>query len=141
MNKNLQNVGVDIALLKKTYLDSGVLITAFQGVQVNSIQANNILNDENREFVYSLFVKLEILPKAIYNQQQKEKDFYETFFSSVTHWATDLEQITEDGYEIACTYGERCNRCTSCCRCLVAKSIRISYYRKDNQTYTQSYSN
>lgn len=105
MNKSLQNVGVDIVSLKKTYLDSGVLITAFQGVQANSIQANNILNDENREFVSSKFVKLEILPKAIYNQQQKEKDFYETFFNSVTHWATDLEQITEDGYQIAYTYG------------------------------------
>lgn len=42
----------------------------------------------------SQFVKLEVLPKAIYNQQQKEKDFYETFFNAVTDWATDLEKIT-----------------------------------------------
>lgn len=80
----MQNVGVDTVSLKKTYLDSGVLITAFQGVQLNSVGANNILNDENREFVSSQFVKLEVLPKAIYNQQQKEKDFYETFFNAVT---------------------------------------------------------
>ncbi|MUG99957.1 PIN domain-containing protein [Scytonema sp. UIC 10036] len=91
--------------LKKTYIDSGVLITAFRGIQSASIRANSILNNGNREFVSSQFVKLEVLPKAIYNQQQDETDFYETFFSAVSYWATDLEQITNDAYQIACTYG------------------------------------
>jgi predicted nucleic acid-binding protein len=91
--------------LKKTYLDSGVLITAFQGIQSTSIRANSILNDGNREFVSSQFVKLEVLPKAIYNQQQDEIEFYETFFSTVSYWATDSERVTQDAYQIACTYG------------------------------------
>ncbi len=91
--------------LKKTYIDSGVLITAFRGVQPTSIRANSILNDGNREFVSSEFVKLEVLPKAIYNQQQDETEFYETFFNAVSYWATNLEQITQDGYQIACNYG------------------------------------
>ncbi len=90
---------------KKTYIDSGVLITAFGGIQSTSIRANSILNDENREFVSSQFVKLEVLPKAIYHQRQDETDFYETFFSAVSHWATDLEQITKDAYQISCMYG------------------------------------
>jgi hypothetical protein len=85
---------------KKTYIDSGVLITAFQGVQSTSIRANSILNDGNREFMSSQFVKLEVLPKAIYHQQQDETDFYETFFSAVSHWATDSEQITQDAYQL-----------------------------------------
>ena len=79
--------------LKKTYIDAGVLISAFQGIESVSIRANQILNDENREFASSRFVKLEVLPKATFNQQQEETEFYETFFSAVTHWATDLEQI------------------------------------------------
>lgn len=58
---------------KKTYIDSGVLITAFQGIQAVSIRANRIL--------------------------------YETFFSAVIHWATDLYQIIQDAYQIARTYG------------------------------------
>jgi len=37
---------------KKAYIDSGVLITAFQGIQSASIKAYQILNDENREFVH-----------------------------------------------------------------------------------------
>lgn len=90
---------------KITYLDSGVLITAFQGVQSVSIRANQILNDENREFASSCFVQLEILPKAIFNKQQDETEFYETFFNAVMHWATDLEQIVHNARQIASTYG------------------------------------
>ena len=90
---------------KKTYIDSGVLISAFQGTQAVSIRANRILNDENREFASSRFVQLEVLPKAIFNKQQDEAEFYETFFSAVIHWATDLDHIILDAYQIACTYG------------------------------------
>ncbi len=45
------------------------------------------------------------MPKAIFNKQQDEAEFYETFFSAVIYWATDLEQIIQDAYQIACTYG------------------------------------
>ncbi|XWK89402.1 MAG: PIN domain-containing protein [Phormidium sp.] len=90
---------------KKTYLDSGVLIAAFQGIEPISIRANQILNDENREFASSPFVQLEILPKATFNQQQDEIEFYETFFNAVIHWATDLEQIIQKAQQIASTYG------------------------------------
>ena len=90
---------------KKTYIDSGVLITAFQGIPAISIRANRILNDKNREFASSRFVQLEVLPKAIFNKQQDEVEFYETFFSAVIHWETDLEQIIQNSYQIACAYG------------------------------------
>ena len=90
---------------RKTYIDSGVLISAFQGIQTVSIKANQILNDENREFASSRFVQLEVLPKATFHQQKDELEFYETFFSAVLHWATDIEQITQDAYQLACTYG------------------------------------
>lgn len=72
---------------RKTYIDSGVLISAFQGIQTVSIKANQILNDENREFASSRFVQLEVLPKATFHQQKDELEFYETFFSAVLHWA------------------------------------------------------
>lgn len=89
----------------KTYLDSGVLISAFQGIDSVSIKANQILNDENREFASSCFVQLEVLPKAIFNQQQDEIEFYETFFSAVKYWATDLEQIIKNAQKISGNYG------------------------------------
>ncbi|MEH2025756.1 hypothetical protein [Nostoc sp.] len=55
---------------KKTYIDSGVLISAFCGIQSISIVAHQILNDENLEFASSRFVQLEVLPKATFNKQQ-----------------------------------------------------------------------
>jgi len=90
---------------KKTYLDSGVLISAFQGIQSINIKANEILNDGNREFASSCYVQLEVLPKAIFNQKQDEIEFYETFFRAVNYWATDHQQIIEDAKQIARTYG------------------------------------
>ena len=90
---------------KKAYIDSGVLITAFQGIQSASIKAYQILNDENRQFASSRFVQLEVLPKAIFNKQQEEIEFYETFFLAVNYWATDLEKIIQNAREIAGTYG------------------------------------
>nr|WP_199308175.1 PIN domain-containing protein [Microcystis wesenbergii] len=90
---------------RKAYIDSGVLITAFQGIQSASIKAYQILNDENREFASSRFVQLEVLPKATFNKQQEEIEFYETFFLAVNYWATDLEKIIQNAHEIAGTYG------------------------------------
>lgn len=90
---------------KLTYLDSGVLISAFRGEPSISIRAAQILDDDTRQFATSGFVQLETLPKALYNKQLEEAEFYEAFFSSVTVWATDLENILKNGDRIARTYG------------------------------------
>jgi predicted nucleic acid-binding protein len=34
-----------------------------------------------------------------------EESLYEAFFSGVSHWASDLEEITHMADRIACTYG------------------------------------
>ncbi len=49
--------------------------------------AFRILDDPDREFVSSNFVRLELLPKAVYNRNQSEIQFLETFFKAVTEWA------------------------------------------------------
>lgn len=89
----------------KTYLDSGVLISAYQGNDEISLKALSILNDENRQFLASAFVKLEVLSKAIYHQQTTEIDFYETFLESCSLWADDFSQIIPLAQEIASQYG------------------------------------
>ena len=89
----------------KTYLDTGVLITAFRNKGLGGIRALQILDDSQRTFGSSIFVKLETLPKTIYNQQAIEREFYETFFDAVTDWANDVERIVEEAYRISCEYG------------------------------------
>lgn len=48
---------------------------------------------------------MEIIPKAIYNKQTEEAQFYEEFFSDVTYWANDLTWIVENACQIASQYG------------------------------------
>jgi predicted nucleic acid-binding protein len=91
--------------LEITYLDSGVLINAFRGITPVSLRAIQILDENTRQFATSAFVKLETLPKAIYNRQQEEAEFYTSFFTSGVIWASELEQIVQVGDRIAHTYG------------------------------------
>ena len=88
-----------------TFIDSGVLITASRGAEDLSERAMSMLASTDREFASSAFIKLEILPKAIYYRQRNEVEFYQTFFNAVTYWANDTEQVLQKGYEIGCKYG------------------------------------
>lgn len=88
-----------------TFIDSGVLITASRGVEDLSERAITILASVNREFASSEFIKLEVLPKAIYYCQTDEAEFYQAFFNAVTYWANNTDQIIQDGYSIASKYG------------------------------------
>lgn len=83
----------------RTFIDAGVLIVAARGEDEIARRALEILQDSNREFASSIFLKLEILPKAIYNKRNDEVEFYEEFFGAVAYWANDIEQIIQDAYQ------------------------------------------
>ena len=91
--------------LKIAYLDSGILINGFRGLNDVGIRALQTLNNTEVQFASSEFVQLETLPKAIYNQRSEEAEFYETFFNSVAIWATDYAQILQTEKQIARNYG------------------------------------
>lgn len=69
-----------------TFIDSNVLIAAARGQEDLFNRAMEILDDPDRQFVSSDFVKLELIPKAHYNGKIEEKEFYESFFNDVTTW-------------------------------------------------------
>jgi predicted nucleic acid-binding protein len=89
----------------KTYLDSGVLIAAARGTDATSLRAIAILDDDQRQFCSSCFVRLEILAKAKYHKQQAEIEFYQTFFSSCPLWADALDAIVDKAEDLATQYG------------------------------------
>ncbi len=89
----------------RTFVDTGVLITAARGSDETVQRSLDILQDPDREFASSPFLKLELLPKAIYNQRQTEIVFYEAYFEMVTHWATDLEAIMAAAYREVAEFG------------------------------------
>jgi predicted nucleic acid-binding protein len=89
----------------RTFIDSGVLIAAARGNDEVAGKAMAILDDPEREFVSSIFVKLEVLPKAVYHRMQREAEFYHTFFDAVTSWAGPLDGLVTEAYQEACDSG------------------------------------
>jgi len=88
----------------RTFLDSGVLIAAFQGAPQLREMALQILEDADRVFLTSPFVRLEMLPKAIFNNQVNETRFYEQFFARA-EFVTDLTAIFNLGEKEAARSG------------------------------------
>ena len=54
--------------MKATFVDSGVLIAAARGEGGLAVRALAVLDDPERQFATSNLVKLEVLPKAIYQK-------------------------------------------------------------------------
>ncbi len=84
--------------MTRTFIDSGVLIAAARGEGAIAERALAILLDPNRELASSIFLKLEVLPKAVYNNRTSEVTFYEEYFDAVSYWATEIDQIIQSAY-------------------------------------------
>ena len=74
--------------MKLTFVDSGVLVAAFRARGRGSNPALAILDDSQRSFAASIFIRLEVIPKANFFRRQGELEFYEEFFRGVSKWAT-----------------------------------------------------
>jgi predicted nucleic acid-binding protein len=88
-----------------TFIDAGVLIAAARGRTEVSALAMAVLDDPDRTFASSQFVRLEVLPKALFNRNADEADFYGAFFSAVTHWPTSNDAVIQHAYEIGVRLG------------------------------------
>jgi predicted nucleic acid-binding protein len=88
-----------------TFIDSGVLVAAARGADPQSERALEVLEDEERLFVSSPFVRLEVLPKAVCYQKKIEEQFYQAFFDSVQCWVNDVEKLVRDAIELPVNTG------------------------------------
>jgi predicted nucleic acid-binding protein len=77
--------------MKRTYLDSSVLIQAVQGVDGDKTVA--LLEDPEREFVAATFLKLELLPQPTFHKRRAELAFLEDFFGRVAEWCEASEDL------------------------------------------------
>ena len=83
--------------MKRTYLDSSVLIQAVQGVDGDKTAA--LLEDPEREFVAATFLKLELLPQPTFHKRKAELEFLAAYFERVTEWREADEQSGGRGAE------------------------------------------
>jgi predicted nucleic acid-binding protein len=75
----------------RTFLDAGVLIVAFRSRNAASTPALTLLDDPERVFVTTDYVRLEVLPKPLYFRRETEAEFYEAFFA-----AAEFVEVSQD---------------------------------------------
>jgi predicted nucleic acid-binding protein len=90
--------------LTRTFLDAGVLIAAVRGQEEEAARALAILEAPERTFIASDFLKMEVLPKAIYYQRPAEVALYERFFSKADLIPVSAALVTQ-AFTEACTFG------------------------------------
>ena len=90
---------------KLTYPDSGVLIAGSRGESHLSERALRLLDDPEREFAASTFLRLEVIPKATFHKQTEEVAYYESFFAAVTKWSAITDRLMQEAFDICATYG------------------------------------
>lgn len=88
-----------------TFVDAGVLIAAARGTDLIALRANQALGDPNRTFVASPFLRLEILPKAMFHRRLEEVSFYDVFFAAVARWAEPDSGLADRALSLASKFG------------------------------------
>ena len=88
----------------KTYLDSGVLVHGWRSKTLSGA-ALSILADAAREFYSSQMVRLEVLPKARYERQTREIEFYEAHFADVVASEPLSAELGKEAEALASRYG------------------------------------
>ncbi len=85
-------------------MDAGVLIAAARGTDPESEAAMAILDDPDRVFASSVFVWLEVMPKALHHGRVAEVEFYERFFRDARQ-PSSLDSVIEIAKDEARTHG------------------------------------
>jgi predicted nucleic acid-binding protein len=89
----------------RTFLDAGVLIAAARGRGIIAVRAHTILDDPERVFVTSDYIRMEVFPKALYHRQSEEVLLYERFFSRAVQIVPPSVSLMQQAYTEACTCG------------------------------------
>ena len=69
-------------MMRRTYLDTGVLIEAARAKGPRSEAALLLLRDSDRVFLSSPYLDLELLPQVIKNRRSEQQEFLETYLAS-----------------------------------------------------------
>jgi predicted nucleic acid-binding protein len=87
----------------KTFLDSGVLLTAWKGKDPEA--ALSVIEDPARQFYSSYLVRLELLPKASYEKRVAEVEFYELHWKRLKGEEPLSRALGREAFGLAKRYG------------------------------------
>lgn len=95
---------VNSKIMKRTYIDANVLIAAFQGDELISRRAMEVLDAPDRELVVSDYLRLEVLPKPTFHNRREEIDFMQAIFESASENVITSPQLTCRALAMASKY-------------------------------------
>lgn len=87
-----------------TYLDASILILASRGEEGQSRRAVDLIDDPDRTFAASSYLKLEVIPLPAYHKKADQVAFFERYFGAVSVWVDETD-IVQDALREASTYG------------------------------------
>lgn len=90
--------------MKRTYIDANVLIAAFQGEERISRRAMEVLDDPDRLFVVSDFLRLEVLPKPSFNKRTEEVQFMNAVLENAAENVPCNSDVIEKAIKLASIY-------------------------------------
>src|SRR5690348_15270424 len=91
--------------MTRTYVDSGVLIAAAKGSEELSEIAMRILEDESRDFIGSVLLRMETSALATFHGYALQSQFYETFLNSATTWVSITDDLIQNALDECRTFG------------------------------------
>lgn len=92
---------------KVTFVDSGLLIAVAQGKDDVYEEALSVLDDPEREFVSSIYIKLEVLPMATWLGHEDQVKAYQEFFDDVSRWVPSSLDLSNRALDLAREHGLR----------------------------------
>ncbi len=90
--------------MRPTFVDSSVLLAAARGEDEAYQRAMKVLDDPERSFVSSVYVRLETLPNAVFFNREEEVEVCESFFDQVARWVPSSPELSTRAFELACQY-------------------------------------
>ncbi len=88
-----------------TFVDTSVLLALTRGESEAYEGALGVLDDPDRSFVSSEYVRLEALPNAVFFGRDDEVAILQAFFDGVSRWVSLSPELLERAFELACQYG------------------------------------
>ncbi|CDH47737.1 type II toxin-antitoxin system VapC family toxin [Candidatus Contendibacter odensensis] len=85
----------------RTYVDANLLITAFRGNDAGVAAALQVLDDAQRVFVSSAFLRLEILRKPLFYKRDDEILFMKAFCARVNDWVAVDNALVQQALSLA----------------------------------------
>ncbi|MEO5331666.1 MAG: PIN domain-containing protein [Magnetococcus sp. YQC-5] len=91
-------------MIKRTYVDSNILIAAFQSDLDTATRALAILDDASRYFIGSAFIRLETLPKPRFYGFLHEVAFMQHFLDRCQEYVSIDDFLIQQAEELAARY-------------------------------------